>query len=52
MNKWLYFFHMILKILCSLGLSDFNDDDDTEMSTDIDSMVDVVYENGTDDKAV
>ena len=30
---------------------EFQNDDDTEQSTEVDNMIDVVYENETDDEA-
>ena len=48
------FLQQLIDIMCAsdTGLeSESQNDDDTEQSTEVDNMIDVVYEDGTDDEA-
>lgn len=41
----------LVVIICAGLDTGTNDDDDAEMSAEVDNMVDVMYENETDDEA-
>ena len=51
------FLQQLIDIMCASDTSDtgleseFQNDDDTEQSTEVDNMIDVVYEDETDDEA-
>ena len=54
MDVWLIFLQQLIDIMCAsdTGLkSESQNDDDTEQSTEVDNMIDVVYEDETDDEA-
>ena len=53
MDKWLIFLQQVIDIMYAsdTGLeSESQNDDDTEQSTEVDNMIDVVYEDETDDE--
>ena len=48
------FLQQLINIMCAPDTvleSESQNDDDTEQSTEVDGMIDVVYENETDDEA-
>ena len=54
MDVWLIFLQQLIDIMCAsdTGLeSESQNDDETEQSTEVDNMIDVVYEDETDDEA-
>ena len=54
MDTWLDFPQQLINIMCAshTGLeSESHKDDDIEQSTEVDNMIDVVYEDETGDEA-
>ena len=48
------FLQQLIDIMCASDTgpeSEYQNDDDTEQSTEVDNMIDVVYEDETDDEA-
>ena len=45
------FLQQLIDIMCASDTSESQYDDDTAQSTEVDNMIDVVYEDETDDEA-